>query len=170
MTEMKKIAVEKVTLNIGVGKSSDKLEKGTKLIKKIVGITPVRTYTNKRIPTWGIRPGLAIGCKITLRDKKAMEIIPKLLQARENKLTERQFDNQGNISFGIPEYIDIPGVDYDPDIGVMGLQVCITLRRPGFRIKQRKVQPKKIPQRHRIVKDDSIGFMKDNYKVSVEAR
>ena len=69
MDLMKAIKIEKVTLNVGAGKEQSKLEKGIVLLKNITGINPVKTFTNKRIPTWGLRPGLPIGCKLTLRKK-----------------------------------------------------------------------------------------------------
>jgi len=164
---MRSIRVEKVTLNIGAGKNAEKLEKGIKLIKIITGTAPVKTFTNKRIPTWGLRPGLPIGCKLTLRKKKAKELLMRVLQAKENRLSPGQFDNQGNVAFGIPEYIDIPDANYDPDIGIMGLEVCITLERPGFRIKRRISKKKSIPHSHRIKKEEAIEYMKNEFKIAV---
>ena len=52
---MRQLRVAKVTLNIGAGKSTEKLEKGLKLLKAVTGIPPVKTFTNKRIPSWGLR-------------------------------------------------------------------------------------------------------------------
>jgi large subunit ribosomal protein L5 len=164
---MKTIRIEKLTLNIGAGKSQERLDKGIKLIKNMTGIAPVKTFTNKRIPNWGLRPGLAIGCKLTLRKKKAAELLRRLLQAKENTLKPTQFDNEGNIAFGIPEYIDIPGVDYDPTIGITGLEVCLTLERPGFRVKKRSFRQTPIPKSHRIKKEDSIEYMKKEFNVKV---
>src|SRR3989304_5124160 len=83
---MTKIRVEKLTLNIGAGKDQVVLNKGVKLIKSITGLDPVKTVTQKRIPSWGLRPGLPIGCKITMRGKKVDELVPKLLAARDKKL------------------------------------------------------------------------------------
>ncbi|MBI2145206.1 50S ribosomal protein L5 [Candidatus Woesearchaeota archaeon] len=164
---MRLLKVTKITLNIGAGKSTEKLEKGVKLLKAIAGIPPVKTVTNKRIPNWGLRPGLPIGCKITLRKTESVELLKRLLQARDNKLAESQFDNEGNVSFGIPEYIDIPGVNYDPAIGIMGLEVCVTIERPGFRVKKRKIMKRKIPPSHRITRAEAVGFMKEKFGVTV---
>ena len=152
MDDMKKIKIEKVTLNIGAGKDQTRLEKGIVLLRAITNATPIKTITSKRIQEWGLRPGLPIGCKLTLRKASAIKILPRLLEAVENKLMERQFDQNGNIAFGIHEYIEIPGVKYDPKIGIMGLEGCVTLERPGFRIKRRKLMQRKIPPRHRISK------------------
>jgi len=167
MNQMQQLRIEKVTLNIGAGKDQAKLDKGIVLIKAITGIDPIKTVTSKRIPGWGLRPGLPIGCKLTLRKDKAVEILKRLLEAKDKLLKESQFDEQGNISFGIHEYIDIPGVAYDPKIGIMGLQVCVSLERPGFRIKRRRLEPKKIPKKHQIKKDEAIKFMEKNFGVNI---
>ncbi len=164
---MRNIRIEKVTLNIGAGKDQTKLEKGIVLLNSITSTTPIKTVTNKRIQEWGLRPGLPIGCKITLRKEKATKLLPRLLEAVDNKLGERQFDNNGNIAFGIREYIEIPGVKYDPKIGIMGLQVCVTLERPGFRIKRRRILARKIPPRHRISKQEAIDFMSRQFSTVV---
>jgi large subunit ribosomal protein L5 len=165
---MRNIGIEKVTLNIGAGKNPEKLDKGVKLIATISGKKPIKTITNKRIPAWGLRPALPIGCKVTLRKSAAVELLKRLVEGVEKKLKDSQFDNEGNISFGITEYINVPGVKYDPDIGLMGFQVCITLQRKGFRVKRRKLLTKKIAKSHKITKPEAIQFMKDNYQVSVE--
>ena len=169
MNQMKNIRIEKITLNIGAGKDQPRLEKGVALLAVIAESTPVRTITNKRVQEWGLRPGLPIGCKLTLRKNKAIRLLPRLLEAVDNRLNEKQFDENGNIAFGIKEYIEIPGVKYDPKIGIMGLQVCITLERPGYRIKKRRLLARKIPARHRITRQEAIGFMAGNFKTIVEA-
>jgi large subunit ribosomal protein L5 len=160
---MKRVYVEKVTLNIGAGKDTQLLNKGVKLLEELTGIPPVKTVTNKRIPAWGLRPGLPIGCKITLRGKQAEEMIPRLLAAKSNKLAERNYDNSGNISFGIPECIDIEGSKYNPEIGIIGLQACITLRRPGYRVKSRRIRPARIAKHHIITKEEATQFMNERF-------
>lgn len=167
MNIMQKIRVDKVTLNIGAGKDQKVLDKGTKLLKSLTGIEPVKTKTDKRIQGWGLRPGLPIGAKITLRGEDALKMIPRILYAKDNILQESHFDNNGNISFGLPEYVDIKDAKYDTEIGMMGLQATITLKRPGFRIKNRKKQPARIPEKHRISQEQAIEFMKENYKIKI---
>ena len=168
MNQMKQIRVEKLTLNIGAGKDAKLLEKGMKLIEGLTGTAPVKTITQKRIPGWGLRPGLPIGCKLTIRGADAEAFIKRLLVAKDNKLSPKNFDNAGNISFGIPEYIDIQDAKYDPEIGIIGLQACITLSRPGYRVRFRSIRPQKL-KKQRIVKDEAIAFMKDKFTTEVEA-
>ena len=169
MNSMKNIRIEKVTLNIGAGKDQARLEKGVVLLNSITNATPIKTITSKRIQEWGLRPGLPIGCKLTLRKDKANKMLPRLLEAVDNQLKKKQFDENGNIAFGIHEYIEIPGVKYDPKIGIMGLEVCVTLERPGYRIKRRRLMVRKIPSRHRISKQEAIEFMASNFNTKVEA-
>lgn len=165
---MRTIKIEKITLNIGTGEPGDKLEKARKLLKTISGLNAVPTVAKKRIPTWKIRPGLAIGCKATVRGKKAKELLIKLLQGTDNILEANKFDGQGNFSFGIEEYLDIPGLKYDAEIGVIGLNVAVTLERAGFRVKRRRMKRGKIPKRHRISKEEAIEFMKKEFNVKVD--
>ncbi len=168
MNKMRQIRIEKLTLNIGAGKDQTRLEKGLKLIKHITNIDAVKTITKKRIPSWGVRPGLPIGCKLTIRGGSNRELIKRLLRAKANKLSSSNFDENGSIAFGIHEYIDIPQVTYNPDVGLMGLQVCITLERPGFRIKRRKCKTKKLPQKQRITQEEAIKYMQETFGVSLE--
>lgn len=167
MNKMREIRIEKVTLNVGAGKDQKVLDKGVKLLKNITGTEPVKTITNKRIQGWGLRPGLPIGCKITLRKEEAEKLIPRILYAKDNVLGEDCFDDNGNISFGIPEYVDIKDAKYDTEIGMMGLQASITLTRPGFRIKNRKLKNKKIHQNHKIPKQEAMDFMKKKYSAKI---
>ncbi|MBW2993003.1 50S ribosomal protein L5 [Candidatus Woesearchaeota archaeon] len=167
MNTMRKIRIEKITLNIGTGKDMDKLEKGMQLLKYITERNPIKTFTKKRIPTWGLRPGLPIGCKVTLRKNAAEEVLKRLLDAKDFVLKPEQFDENGNIAFGIPEYIDIAGVKYKPELGIMGLEVCVTIERLGFRIKRRKIKKKKISKKHGIKVEEAMEFMKKKFNVKI---
>ena len=131
---------------------------------------PVKTITVKRIPTWGVRPGLPIGCKLTIRGKKAEEILKRLLVAKENRLKESCYDENGTVSFGIKEYIDIPDLEYDAAIGIIGFQASVTLSRPGFRIKKRKNRKTKIGKTHLITQKDAIDYLKKEFNVNLEEK
>jgi len=167
MGSMKKIRIEKLTLNIGAGKDQQVLNKGIKLLKIITGIEPVKTITQKRIAGWGLRPGLPIGCKLTLRNEEAKKLLSRLFKAKNNNLSLTSVDNSGNISFGIHEYIDIPDAKYDPEIGIMGLQASLTLERPGFRIKRRKIMKRKVSNKHKINREDAINYLEKEFKITV---
>lgn len=168
MADMREIRIEKLTLNIGAGRDEKVLKKAVKLLKNITGIDPVQTVTNKRLAAWGLRPGLPIGAKITIRSNKKYELVKSLLAAKDNRIKESWFDNHGNISFGIHEYVDIPGVKYDTEIGIMGLQASLTLERPGFRVKKRKLLKSKIGKKQLISREDAKSFMIEKFGVSME--
>lgn len=164
---MRRIEIDKVTLNIGAGAPGEGLEKAVKLLAKISGSKPKVTKTKKRIPTWGLRPGLEIGAKVTLRGKKAIEVLRAILASQKNSLPASKFDDHGNIAFGVQEYLLVPGVAYDPTIGIIGFEVAITLKRPGFRIKHRISKRRKITTRHQITKQEAVDFMKKTFNMEV---
>ncbi len=165
---MKEIKIEKVTLNMGVGPNPDDMKKGKQIIQSISGgRKPIETEAKVRLPTWGIRPGLPIGLKITLRRKEARDFLITALKTKENKIKNQSFDNAGNFGFGIREHIDLPGVKYDPKIGIKGLDILVTLERKGYSIKRRKIKKSKIGKNHIISKQEAIDFMKKEFGVEV---
>jgi len=165
MNPMTKIRIEKLTINIGCGDAKDKLEKAKILLERLTEKKVVITKTKNRT-TFGATKGKPIGCKITLRGKDADEFLKKAFEAVDKKLSKGVFDSQGNFSFGVKEHIDIPGVRYDPDIGIMGMDVCVTLERPGFRIKRRRIS-NKIGKKHLIRPEDAIDWVSKSYGVVV---
>ena len=93
----------------------------------------------------------------------------KLILRIDNKISPRQFDRQGNLSFGIEEHIDIPGMRYDPDIGIFGMNVNVTFEKPGYRLKRRKVQRKHIPHKHQVNPEETLEFMKENFQIIIKS-
>jgi len=166
MNPMQQIIIEKVTLNIGVGEAGDKLTKAMRLLNTISGAVPVGTTSEKRIPTWGVRPNVSIACKVTVRGKKAEELLGRLFVGVDKKIKESKFDKYGNLSFGVPEYINIPNVPYDVEVGIIGLDVSVTLERAGFRVGRRRMK-NKIPARHRISKEEAVKFIQEKYNIEV---
>ena len=166
MNRMLETRIAKVTLNMGVGKSGEPLDKATTIMQMISNQKPVRTVSQKRIPAFDVRPGMALGCKVTLRGALAHEFLRKALDAVDRKLKSSNFDNTGNFAFGLKEHIGLEGMRYDPKLGVYGMNVCVTLYRPGYRVTFRKKR-NEIGKKHRITKQDAIQFAK-NLGVSVE--
>ena len=165
---MEQARIEKVTVNIGVGESGERLGKAEQLLEKFTGRTPVRTVSSHKIPTWNIRKGEPIGCKVTLRGEKAKEIIERALYAKESILEDGHFSKDGNVSFGVQEYIDIKDLKYDPLIGIFGINITINLERPGYRIGRRSQNQVKVPKKARVTRDDALEFMKVNFGVKIE--
>ncbi len=165
---MKQIRIDKVTVNMGVGQSGEELEKAVMILKKITDAKPIKTLCKVRAPTWGIRIGLPIGAKVTLRKKMADKFLTEAFKAKDNSLKERNFDKTGNFGFGVKEYIDLPNIKYDPKFGIRGFDVLVTLERPGARVKKRKIAKHRIAPHHRISKKEAIEFVKSKYGVEVE--
>lgn len=169
MNPMQKVQIAKATVNIGVGEGGERLARAEKLLYSITDQKSVRTISKVTNPEFGIRRGQPIACKVTLRGEKANDAIKLILSGIDNKIKERQFDRQGNLSFGIEEHIDIPGMRYDPDIGIFGMNVNVTFEKPGYRIKRRKIQRKHIPHKHQVTGDETLEFMKENFQIIVKS-
>ncbi len=166
MNSMKQIRIEKVTINVGCAGDMQKIEKAKKILEKMTGKKPVITLSRKR-STFGIAKGKPVGVKVTLRKQDAYEFFKKVLKAVDNTIKASQLDKDGNINIGIKEYIDIPGMKYDPEIGMLGFDVAITLERPGYRVKRRKVKKSKIGKKHKISKEEVIKWLKEEFGVNV---
>lgn len=162
--KMQEVILEKVVLSIGA--HGDELEKAIRLLEVISKRKIVKTKTHKRIPGFEIRPGLEIGCKVTLRGKDASEMLKKLLAAVNNHLKEKQISDE-NFSFGIKEYIEIPEMEYQRDIGIMGLNVTVVFKRKGKRVEIKKIKRGKIPRRQRVSKQEIIEYMKNNFQTKI---
>lgn len=156
----RKIKIEKVVLSIGG--TAEELEKGVKLLKMITGRNPAKMKSHKRIPAFGVRPNLEVGAVVTIR-KDITPFLKRMLTAVENKLRDKQISTN-NFSFGIKEYIEIPGLEYQRDLGVRGLDITVVFKRAGRRVGIRKIKQGKIPARQKIDKEEIIKFMKDNFQ------
>lgn len=165
---MRKPYVDKVVVDIGVGSAGEKMESALKLLERLTERKPVQTYSKHKIPAWGLRKGLPIGAKVTLRGGDAVEFLKRAFKAIDNTLKEKNFDELGNLSFGVEQYLFFDNIKYDPDIGTMGLQVSTTIERSGFRIKRRKVRRSKVGKHHRILKAEAIEFIKSEFGVEIE--
>lgn len=163
---MREIRLEKLTLNIGVGEPGPGIDKAKSLLEKLSGSKVVVTRTHKRT-TFGGGKGRPIGVKVTLRGEKALELLGRLLSAADNRLKPGQFDQGGNFSFGIQEYIHIPGIKYDPDIGMLGMDVCVSLMRPGLRVSRRRIRPGRIGKSHRITPQEAQDWAIKQFQVRV---
>ena len=164
---MKNIRIGKIVINIGVGKSGEPIERAKKALEEIAGQKPSTRSAKSTVRDFGIHKGEPIAVMVTLRGEMAIEVLKKLLAAKNNQVKASSFDNFGNISFGIREHIDIPGIKYKPEIGIFGMDVAIALERPGYRVTRRSRTPAKVGKSHRISKDDAIAFFKEKLNVEV---
>ena len=164
---MLKPQIEKVVVNLNVGKSGEPLEKAFKVLKEIAGQSPVKKNAKKTIREFGIRQGEPIACVVTLRRQKAIAFLKKVLLVLDNKISRSSFDDQGNFAFGLKEHIEIAGVKYDPDVGIFGMDVCVTLNRPGDRVQDRRKHKAKIGRKHILTQEEAILFTKQTLGVEI---
>jgi large subunit ribosomal protein L5 len=155
--------LEKVVINIGVGEGGQRLANAEKILEAIANQKPARTYARKSA---FIRKGQPIGCKVTLRGKKGEDFLRKALEIK--KPSPSNFDESGNLSFGIEEHTDFSGMKYHPDVGIFGMDVCVSLKRPGYRLSKRRMGRGRIPAKHRLLKRDAIDFIKGKYGIGIE--
>ena len=167
MSGMRDLHVEKVVVNIGVGEAGERLVKAEKVLEMVTGQKPVETISKTVNRDLGIRQGMPLGCKVTLRGDVAEDFVRKALVIREMRVPVYSFDPEGNMSFGISDYTDFEGMKYDPEIGIFGMDISVVLRRPGNRITQRMLLKRRIPKGHRVQRDEAIQYMKDNFSVKV---
>ncbi|VVC04285.1 50S ribosomal protein L5 [Candidatus Burarchaeum australiense] len=168
LNPMQALAVEKVTLNVGVGTSGQELENAKLLLKRLTTRTPATTYARHRNPVFKLRKGDAIGAKVTLRKAPALELLNRAFDCVGRKLSAHSFDKRGNFAFGIREYIDFPGMKYDPQIGMMGFELAVTVKRKGgARVLTRrrgKAQPR---NKYSVKKQESMDFVKSMFNVEL---
>jgi len=161
----REVEIEKIVLNCGgIG---DKLEKSVKLLKMISGKKVLKTTSTRRIPGFGISPGKESGCKVTLRNKKEIiYLLKKFFAAESNQISSKKIVNN-HFSFGIPEYIEVPGLEYDRDIGIIGFDVTVVFSRKGKRVKLKKIKRGKYPKKQEVTKEEIITYLNKNFGLEV---
>ncbi|WP_121744577.1 50S ribosomal protein L5 [Natronorubrum halophilum] len=164
--EMRKPRVEKVVVHMGVGRGGRELGKAEDIIEKVTSQESVRTQAKRTEPDFGIRQGDPIGAKVTLRGEDAAAFLETALPLAN--LSASQFDNTGNFSFGIEEHTAFPSQEYDPNVGIYGMDVTVNLVRPGYRVAKRDKANRSIPSSHRLTPEDAIAYLEANFDVSVE--
>ncbi|MEM0244623.1 MAG: 50S ribosomal protein L5 [Zestosphaera sp.] len=155
---MRKPRLAKVTVNIGVGESGERLKKAAKILEMLMGQRPSERRAKKTIKEFNVRKGEPIAVAVTLRGERAVSFLNKVLDAVGRRVKSSSFDDYGNVSIGIKEHIMLPGVKYDPELGIFGMDVCITLERPGLRVMRRRVKKSRVPYRQRVSRDEAIVF------------
>lgn len=160
--------IRSVKLNMSLGRAGDPLNRGKIILEELTGQAPVETTSVQTQRKWGIRKGQPVGAKVTIRGQAAYELLMRLFHAKNYTLNAKSFDAQGNFGFGISEHIDIPGMTYDPNMGIIGFDVVVQMERAGYRVKERKIRKSKVPKRHFLTKEDSMVWVLENYKVKIQ--
>lgn len=164
---MRKIKLEKVVLSCGA--TGPDVEKSKKLLELLSGKKAqiIRAGPKRRIPAFSVKPKMEIGTRVTLRGKEAIELLKRLLGAIDNALSEKQIADNG-FSFGIHEYIEIPGIEYQREIGIRGLNVTVAFIRPGVRVKRKKIKQGKVPEKQRATPEEIISYMEENFDTEID--
>lgn len=127
--------IEKITLNMGVGKAAEDkkvIKFAQEQLTKIAGQKSVITMTKKSIAGFKIRDGWPIGTKVTLRRDKMYQFLDRLVaialpRVRDFRgINPRSFDSRGNYSMGIREQISFSEIEYEKVDTVRGLDITIT--------------------------------------------
>ncbi|PSQ07057.1 50S ribosomal protein L5 [Halobacteriales archaeon QS_6_71_20] len=164
--EMREPRIEKAVVHMAVGQGGRELANGEEILEEITGSQTVRTSADRSIAEFDIRPGDPVGAKVTLRGDEADEFLATALPIAD--LSASQFDDTGNVSFGIAEHTEFPSQEYDPQIGIYGLDVTVTLTRPGYRISKRDKVTRSIPDGHRMTVEDAIAYLEREFDVEVD--
>ena len=165
---MLKPRIQKVTVNVSVGKSGEPLENAMKIIEELTGQKPCTRRAKRTIRDFGIRKGEPTACLVTVRKERAESFLRKAFQAIGNNVSKGSFDRLGNLAFGIKEHIEIPGTKYVPELGIIGMDVIIALERPGYRVKRRRRIKSKIGRSHLLTVEESMLLLKDKFGVEIE--
>lgn len=164
---MRNIRISKLVINIGTGSDESLQGNAKRLIEAITGRKSADEISRTRNPSFKIAKGQKIGAFVTVRGEHARKLMVKLFEAVDNKIKPNAVTSN-SISFGIPEYIDISGVKYDPKIGMLGMNVNISFRRNGLRVALRKRHNAKIPATHRnISREEIVDYIKREFNVAI---
>ena len=122
----------KVVVNTGVGEAardSKVIEGAIKDLTLITGQKPVVTLARKSIAQFKLREGMPIGAHVTLRGNRAWEFVDRLVnlalpRIRDFRgLSPRQFDGNGNYTFGITEQSVFHEINQDDMDRVRGFDI-----------------------------------------------
>jgi large subunit ribosomal protein L5 len=126
--------VEKVVLNMGVGKAIQdrkRLEEAIMHLGQITGQKPQITRAKKSIANFRLREGMEVGCRVTLRGPRMYEFLDRLIslalpRVRDFRgISDKAFDGKGNYSMGLSEQMVFPEVDADNAKFTQGLNITI---------------------------------------------
>ncbi len=129
--------LEKITLNVGLGKAKDDkkvIEAAANTLRKITGQAPIGTIAKQSIAGFKLREGNKIGLKVTLRGDRMYEFFDRLVSIVLPRLRDfhgvstKAFDRQGNFSIGLVDQSVFPELTFDETTTAHGLQAVFTIK------------------------------------------
>ncbi|WP_163533435.1 50S ribosomal protein L5 [Helicobacter suis] len=126
--------IEKVVLSVGAGsyaKDMKIMQNIAQTLSLIAGQKAVITTAKKSVAGFKIREKMAVGVKVTLRNKIMYNFLEKLIvialpRVKDFRGVSRNgFDGRGNYSFGLNEQLIFPEVVYDDILVTHGLNIAI---------------------------------------------
>ena len=165
---MREPRIGKVVVNIATGKSGEPLDRAMTILEQLTGQKPCMRQARRTLRAFGIRKNEPIACVVTLRRDRAAEFLKRALDAKGNRVAGRSFDDRGNFAFGIREHIDIPGAKYDPTLGIVGMDVMVSVERPGYRVQRRRRKRAKVGHAQRMTRDETVEFIRKQFRTEVE--
>ena len=126
--------IKKITLNMGIGDGKDDsklIDKALEDLTLISGQKAVKTKSKKAISGFKIREGMALGVKVTLRNKIMYEFLDRLVNIAIPRIRDfrgldiKSFDGKGNFSMGIKEHVIFPEINFDKVEKVRGMDITI---------------------------------------------
>jgi len=165
--QMRELKIGKVVVNISVGASGEPLDNAMTILQQITGQQPCQRVAKQTIRQFNLRKKEPMACMVTLRGDRAEAFLEKALKAVDETINPKSFDRNGNFAFGIKEHIDIPGTRYDPRLGITGMDVMVTVERPGYSVNRRKRAQAKVGSGHRVTPEESMGFISEAFGVKV---
>lgn len=124
----------KVVLNVGLGeatKNAKLLETVVEELTVITGQRPVVTRAKKAIANFGIREGMPVGARVTLRGPRMWEFLDRFITLAVPRIRDfrglpnRSFDGRGSYTLGIKEQLIFPEVDFDKVEAVHGMDLTV---------------------------------------------
>jgi large subunit ribosomal protein L5 len=134
-TPMEAPRLEKITLNMGLGKEKqDKrsFELAQEQLATIAGQHPNVRRARKSVASFKLREGMPVGVSVTLRRARMWEFLDRLISIAVPRIRDfrglnpSSFDGRGNYSMGVKEQLIFPEIDYDSIVIVRGLDLTIT--------------------------------------------
>ena len=126
--------IEKVVVNVGIGKITKEGEKINEVVSSIEAITgqkAVKTKAKKAISGFKVREGMEIGVKVTLRGKRMWQFIDRVINATLPRtrdfqgINKRAVDSKGNLNIGIREHVIFPEISPEKVRHIFGLQITV---------------------------------------------